>query len=238
MLFYKIVSIILYALALPIFIFSAICMAVASFIHSSIFYYSIKLFCRIILLSFGIIPKINGSFPKSGTYIIMMNHSSFIDIFLYPLVPTKRWTGVTAVENFKYPILSYLLRRLHAIPIERKNKRSAIKSIEKAEYVLKRGIHIGILPEGSRTATGRMRPLKKGGFHMAINANIPIIPVGITGAFTFKPKHRWWIAPCPISINIGRPISCDDYGILGLNGLLLRVEDDLKLLSGEIDANK
>ena len=108
-----------------------------------------------------------------------------MDVFLFHLVPRGSYSGVTAVENFNYPVFSLLIRRLKAIPIERNNPRQAIQSIEKAERVLKDGIHIGILPEGSRTTTGKMLPLKKGGFHMAINTKTSIIPVGISGAFDF-----------------------------------------------------
>jgi len=190
------------------------------------------------MLSFGVCPKTVGSFPSNGTFIIMMNHSSFLDVFLFPLIPKGAYSGVTAVENFKYPVFSSLIRRLKAIPIDRKNTRLAIKSIQKAERLLKEGIHIGILPEGSRTLTGKMGPLKKGGFHMAINAGASIIPVGISGAFTFKPKNRWWLMPGPITINIGDPIHYKEYSSLGIDGLLDLVDTKLKILSGEYNENK
>ena len=80
------------------------------------------------------------------------------------------------------------MRRIQAIPIDRKNRFTAIESIKKAEEVLKGGVHIGILPEGTRTLDGNIGPMKKGGFHMAINTETSIIPVGVYGAFNFKPK--------------------------------------------------
>lgn len=163
----------------------------------------------------------------------MMNHSSFIDAFIFPLVPRGCYSGVTAASNFKIPVFSSLLRRIQAIPIERNNLRSAINSIKRAEAVLMQEIHIGILPEGTRTLNGNMGPLKKGGFHMAINTGTPIIPVGILGAFDFKPKTRWWIKPAPITIKIGKIINTDSYENLGLDGLISLVEHRLKDLTGE-----
>ena len=233
MIFYMLFSIVLFIFSLPIFFCSAFLLIVISFLHYPFFFKVDKLFCRIIMLSFCVFPRIVGSFPKKGTFIIMMNHSSFLDVFLFPLVPRGAYSGVTAIENFKYPVFSYLIRRLKAIPIDRKNTRLAIQSIEKAEMVLNDGIHIGILPEGSRTTTGKMRPLKKGGFHMAINTKTSIIPVGISGAFNFKPKNRWWFKPGSITINIGDPIHPEEYTRLGINGLSGRVEEKLKYLSGE-----
>ena len=238
MIIYMLISILLYICSIPVFLFSAFCLIIVSFLYFPLFFKVDKFFCRLIMLSFGVHARVVGSFPKDGTFIIMMNHSSFIDVFLFPLIPCGPYSGVTAVENFKYPVFSSLIRRLKAIPIDRKNTLSAIQSIKRAEEVLNDGVHIGILPEGSRTITGKMRPLKKGGFHMAINTNTPIIPVGVSGAFEFKPKNRWWMKPCLITINIGDPISVDDYTALGVDGISTKVKNLLKSLSGETNENK
>jgi len=185
------------------------------------------------MAAFFIWPEIRGSFPKEGTYIIMMNHSSFLDVFIFPLIPVGQYTGVTAARNFNIPFFSSILRQIRAIPIQRKNLQAAIKSIERAEKVLENNIHIGILPEGTRTLNGRIGPMKKGSFHMAINTNTPIVPVGVSGAFSFKPKNRWWTRPVPITINIGGVISAKSYNELGLEGLMGVVGERLKQLSGE-----
>ena len=68
---------------------------------------------------------------------------------------------------------------------------------------------------------------------MALNTKTSIIPVGISGAFRFKPKSRWWLRPGFITINIGEPINHEEYKALGIDGLLKRVESKLKFLSGE-----
>ena len=144
----------------------------------------------------------------------MMNHTSFVDVFLFPLIPTGTYTGVTAAENFKLPIFSRLIKQINAIPIDRKNIDSAINSIKIAESVLNKNIHIGILPEGTLTINGKLNSLKKGGFHMAINTKCSIVPVGISGSFKFKPKNRWWLIPCKININIGEIIFYVYYIVL------------------------
>ncbi len=234
MILYIPLTCILYIIALPVFLFSSFFMLLISLINIQFFYFSIKYFCRIILFSMGLCPKINGSFPKNDTFIIMMNHSSFLDIFLFPLFMQGLWSGVTAKENFQYPILSTILQRLKAIAINRNNKKEALQSIRLAESAIYAGYHIGILPEGSRTTTGKMRPLKKGGFHMAINTQTPILPIGISGAFSVKPKNRWWIKPGPININIGSPIYINEENKSNINDLIKIVESKLKILSGEI----
>ena len=238
MLIYKILSIISYILFIPTFVLCAIMLIIISVISLPLFYMVDKFFCRIIMATFFVWPEIRGTFPKDGTYIIMMNHSSFLDVFIFPLIPRGHYTGVSAAKNFKIPIFSTLIRRIQAIPIERKNLKAAIEAIERAEKVLKQNIHIGILPEGTRTLNGRLGPLKKGGFHMAINTNTPIVPVGVSGTFNFKPKNRWWTKPVPITINIGEPINSNTYDELGLARLINVAEKKIKQLSGEINENK
>ena len=235
---YKILSLFLYVSGFLAFIFIAALLIISGFLFLPLFYKIDKLCCHIMLSALLVLPKIKGEFPSEGTYIIMMNHSSFLDVFIFPLIPRGAWTGVTAIENFKIPIFSTIIKRIQAIPIERKNRQAAFESIKQAENVLKQGIHIGILPEGTRTLDGKIKPLKKGGFHMAINTNTPIIPVGVSGAFEFKPKNRWWMKPGLVTVNIGDPISINDYTTLGVDGLSTKVEKLLKSLSGETNENK
>lgn len=235
---YKILSLFLYVSGFLAFIFIAALLIISGFLFLPLFYKIDKLCCHIMLSALLVLPKIKGGFPSDGTYIIMMNHSSFLDVFIFPLVPRGAWTGITAAENFKIPIFSTIIKRIQAIPIERKNRQAAFESIKQAENVLKQGIHIGILPEGTRTLDGKIKPLKKGGFHMAINTNTPIIPVGVSGAFDFKPKNRWWMKPGLVTVNIGDPISINDYTALGVDGLSTKVEKLLKSLSGETNENK
>ena len=235
---YKILSLFLYVSGFLAFIFIAALLIISGFLFLPLFYKIDKLCCHMMLSALLVFPKIKGDFPFDGTYIIMMNHSSFLDVFIFPLVPRGAWTGITAAENFKIPVFSTIIKRIQAIPIERKNRQAAFESIKQAENVLKQGIHIGILPEGTRTLDGKIKPLKKGGFHMAINTNTPIIPVGVSGAFDFKPKNRWWMKPGLVTVNIGDPISINDYTTLGVDGLSTKVEKLLKSLSGETNENK
>ena len=82
-------------------------------------------------------------------------------------------------------------------------------------------VNVGIMPEGSRTKDGKMQPFKKGGFHMAMNTSTSILPVGVPGVFSIKPKNRWWIKPGKIIINIGAPIDSKNKSV---DNLLLETQ--------------
>ena len=137
----------------------------------------------------------------------MFNHASFIDPFVFAYTMNAPATALVAIKNYKYPIWNSMLKRWKAIPIERKNKESAIKSIKAAEKILDSGISVVILPEGTRTITGNLSRFKKGGFHMAINTQTKILPVITQGLYTIKPKTRWTIHPGKAKMIIKEPIS-------------------------------
>jgi len=83
-----------------------------------------------------------------------------------------------------------------------------------------------------------MLPLKKGGFHMALNSKCNILPVGINGAFSYKPKNRWFLIPRMIKINIGTPINTSCFNIDNLDDFIMTVEKKIKELSGEYNEIK
>ncbi|MBC8214479.1 MAG: 1-acyl-sn-glycerol-3-phosphate acyltransferase [Candidatus Marinimicrobia bacterium] len=212
------------------FLFVGLITFLFSFISLKITYKLANYACRLFLLSMGVRLQINGKFPDKGVYIIMFNHSSFIDPFLLPVFTKGKYTGVVAQENLDIFLFGWILKRFKCIPIDRQNTVSAINNISKAGSVIKRGYHIGILPEGTRSLTGKMKPFKKGGFYMAMNTKTPILPVGIIGAYDFKPKNRNTIKPGIVKITIGEPIYPKANNKLELEKLLKQTEDAIKRL--------
>ncbi len=230
---YKILSIIIYCIWGAFFLLTGLIVLLCAFLYKPLVYPLIRIMAYMNLYFLGAFPRVSGHRPTDTPYIIMYNHSSFIDIFFLPIVAPGPFTGIVAKKNLKIPVFSWILKKFEAIPIQRSNKSNAISGIEHAEKVLDRGISVGILPEGSRTLDGKMLPLKKGGFHMALNSNCNILPVGINGAFLYKPKNRWFLMPRAVEINIGTPINTSDFNIDSLDDFIMTVEKKIKELSGE-----
>ena len=227
-------SIIRWTIFLPILIIGLSVLIIFSFINLKIVFWFSRPFCWILAFILGAKVKVEGEFPTDEKLVVMSNHSSFFDPFIYPFFMRGMFTGIVAEHNLKYPFWKQFLLRLNAIPINRKERTQAIKGIKKAEDVLKKGINIAILPEGTRTITGKLGKLKKGGFHLAMNTKASIIPIGIKGAFKLKPKTTWKLTSCEIIAKVGKPIPFSVYESLGIDGLLNKVEQELKILSGEI----
>ena len=226
------ISIVFYLTALCTFIIIGPLFVISSFILSDFLMYKMSKFvCYITLCSLGVRIEKRGKIPIDGSLIYMFNHGSFIDAFIFAQCTKGPCTALVAKENYDYPIWKSMLKRWKAIPINRENKDEAIKSIERAQEVINQGFDIIILPEGTRTITGKMKRFKKGGFHMAYNTKTPIQPVGCIGAFEFKPKNRWTISPRKVIVNFGEMITPDTYEALGVEGLIRKTENEIKKLT-------
>ena len=228
----KFFSILIYFNALAMLMVIGPLFVISSFILPKYWMYrSSQLVCYLLLKSLFVRVDTNGSLPKEGNYIYMFNHGGFIDPFVFAYIMESPCTALIAKENYRYPIWKSMLKRWDAIPIDRSNKQAAIESVKAAEEFLKTGMNVIILPEGTRTITGNLSRFKKGGFHMAYNTKISIVPIGCIGAFEFKPKNRWTLSPRTITVNFGDSIDPDSYDQLGVEGILKKTEEEIKRLS-------
>ncbi len=164
--------------------------------------------CRSLLHLLGFRIEVEGreNIHSGEQYIYMANHVNIFDVFVLGgyLPGIKR--GVEAAEHFEWPLWGAMIRRLGNIPIQRENLDAARRSLDIAAEVVKRGISIVILPEGHRTRDGALQQCKKGPFHMAKAAEVPIVPVGLSGMWEVKRyKDPHW-RPGRIRVRFGSPI--------------------------------
>ena len=232
---YRLISIILYFTGGIYFIFFVLYVIILSlFLGHQALYPTLPFLTRLQLLLLGAHIKLENKIPSKGQYIIMMNHSSFADVFFSVQPLLGKYTAILASFNFKIPIWGTMLRSFNAIPIYRQNQKKAIQGIKEAENIINNlGYHIVIFPEGTRTIDGKLQKFKKGGFHMAINTKTPIIPVAVIGGFKFKPKTRWYIKPSIINIKVGEPISVQNISINEIDDLMEKTHNIFKDLLDE-----
>ena len=181
-------------------------------------------FCNIFCSAF--IREVNGieNIPN-GASILASNHSSFLDIpaltfGVYKL--TKRKVRYIAKKELFYnPLMRYILESGRAIPIDRSKKdKSALKEALK---FLKNGEVIGIYPEGGRSLAGKIQKGKTGVARLALWAKVPVVPVGIKGAFEILPKGKMMPKfKKSIAVNIGKPIYFSRYYNRKITKKLLR----------------
>ncbi len=155
--------------------------------------------------------KGKSNIDPSKPYIFMSNHQSNFDIpvLLSHLNVQFRW--LAKAELFKIPLFGSAMRRAGYISIDRKNRISAIESLERAAEIIRKGVSVVIFPEGTRSRDGHIRPFKKGGFVMAIDSGVPIVPIVLHGTGHIMPKKRMHILPGNVWVDIHEPIETTGY---------------------------
>jgi 1-acyl-sn-glycerol-3-phosphate acyltransferase len=142
-------------------------------------------------------------------YVYMSNHQSHLDIpVLYSAIPSRTVRMVAKTELFRIPIFGRAMRAAGFVEVDRKNREAAIDSLRRAAAAIADGVSIWIAPEGHRSATGALGPLKKGGFHLAADSGTPIVPVAITGTLAVLPPGSRSMRPdLPVRVDFGAPIA-------------------------------
>jgi len=168
---------------------------------------------RSILVVSGVKVSVKGlsNVDLSAPYIYMPNHQSNFDIpvLLGHLTVQFRW--LAKMELFKIPIFGRAMRKAGYISIDRNNRQSAFESLKVAADKIKSGVSVLIFPEGTRSLDGRIRPFKKGGFVLAVDSGVPVVPVVITGTRAIMSKGRLRINPGQVSMVIHKPIDTSIY---------------------------
>ena len=172
-----------------------------------------RIWARGILYVSRIRVKINGlnKIDPSHSYVYMSNHQSNFDIpVLLAHLPVQfRW--LAKAELFKIPLFGRAMQGAGYVKIDRFNQESAFQSIKEAAAKMKDGVSVMIFPEGTRSRDGRIRPFKKGGFIMAVDAGVPIVPIVLQGTWSIMEKSSLQINTGDVVLNIEKPIATTSY---------------------------
>lgn len=158
--------------------------------------------------SMGLTFSIKGTekIVPGTSYIITPNHQSNADILALLMTLPVRFRWVVKKELLRIPLFGSAIRGTGAISLDRKDREGSVRRLREGTSKLGGGWSVLIYPEGTRSADGRLQPLKKGAFMMAVQTGIPILPVTCNGAFKVMPKKTLTIRPGHITVTIGDPI--------------------------------
>ena len=179
--------------------------------------------CILALSNIRVTVKGFSNLKPGRSYIYMANHMSNFDIpVLQAYLPVQfRW--LAKAELYKIPVFGYAMKRAGYISIDRSDRKSAIESLNKAVNIIRDGISVVIFPEGTRSRTHNIQPFKKGGFFLAVDSGVPIIPIIIHGTERIMPKKQMLIKPGNVTLEIAKPINSSDYTRKTKNDLMDKV---------------
>jgi 1-acyl-sn-glycerol-3-phosphate acyltransferase len=172
-----------------------------------------RIWARSILMFSWVPVRVEGlsNIEPDKSYVYMANHQSNFDIpVLLGYLPVQfRW--LAKAELFKIWGFGRAMRGAGYVKIDRFNQESAFESINEAAQKMKNGVSVMIFPEGTRSLDGRIKSFKKGGFVMAVDAGVPIVPVIIRGTWSIMDKSSLRIHHGAVEMEIAKPIDTTGY---------------------------
>ena len=144
--------------------------------------------------------------PEHGPLLVAANHLGMADQYFIALNIKRRMMYMAKEELFRHLPLRLLVQAFGAFPV----RRGLIdrRSLGQANQVLSSGLALFMFPEGTRSKDGKLQPAFPGSALIALDNNVPILPIGIAGLENVRKGPLWWIAhrhQLTVRINIGRP---------------------------------
>jgi 1-acyl-sn-glycerol-3-phosphate acyltransferase len=154
------------------------------------------------------------------SYVIVANHQSLFDVLLlYGLLGLDiKW--VMKKELRQVPVLGVACAAMGHILIDRSNTSAALASINNASKRIKDGISVVFFPEGTRSHNADLLPFKKGAFRLAVELQLPILPVTIIGSGHILPTDSLDLRPGRATLVFGAPISTRGHSSDDLTSLM------------------
>jgi len=156
--------------------------------------------------------------------VFIFNHTNNFDAFIMSKLLRVNFTGVAKKELETHPIMGPIGRLMKVAFIDRGDAKKAIETMKSVTDLAKEGISIVIAPEGTRSQKGLL-PFKKGAFHMAMEAQIPIVPVVLRNAEDLGARDAIFMRPGTVDVMVLPPISVADWTKTDLNDRVEAVRD-------------
>ncbi len=194
-----------------------------------------RVWSRLLLWTAGVSlrVKMHATLEPNQPYVFMANHQSTVDIWaIFVALPIKV-RFIAKKQLGRIPLFGWAMAVGRFIFIDRQNPLAARRSIDQACARIRSGSSVAIFPEGTRSRDGHLGPFKKGGFHLASSAGVPIVPVGIHGAHYVMPRGSLIVRRGPVIVEIGVPIPTTGPAVPDRDALVEQVRNEVARLSGQ-----
>lgn len=160
---------------------------------------------------------------SSRPAVFIFNHQSQLDVIVLASLLRTDFTGVAKKELQRDPIFAPLGWLADVAFVDRTNTEEAKKALEPAVEALRQGRSLAMAPEGTRSATPRLGPFKKGAFHVAMQAGVPIVPVVLRNAGELMPAHGALISSGTLQVAVLPPVPTTDWTVEDMPAQVARV---------------
>lgn len=156
---------------------------------------------------------------KHPVAVYASNHTSYMDTpVVFASLPFP-FRILAKKELWSLPFIGWYLQRSGQIPIDTMNTHATLSSLGAGVKALRARMPLFVFPEGRRTLTGALHPFLSGAAFLAIRAQVPLVPIALTGVFDLLPIHTRHFYPGELTLSAGEPIET--------KGMSLRQADEL-----------
>ncbi|MBN2347124.1 MAG: 1-acyl-sn-glycerol-3-phosphate acyltransferase [Candidatus Aminicenantes bacterium] len=221
-------SLLIWCLGLPWFAFWAlVVLLVGIFRAGALFEGLLKWLCRSLVWICGIRVAVSGfaNCRPDRQYILMMNHVNLFDGFVFYQSYPGKARGIEEESHFGWPFYGWVIRRMGQVPVNRRSGARAMESLRRAaEWIRsRRDFSFIVLPEGTRTRDGRLGPFKKGGFLLALETGLDILPLVQKGAYGINRRQSLLVRPGRVEFIIEKPVATAGYARENIAELIEKV---------------
>jgi 1-acyl-sn-glycerol-3-phosphate acyltransferase len=163
-------------------------------------------------------------------YILVSNHYSYLDIPCIVAAIPQPIRFMAKASLFKIPIFGWAIGRAGFIPIDRKNRRTAVKSFDLAADRIRKGNTIVIFPEEGRSRERTMRAFQRGAFLLAIRSEKTIVPIAVDSTYNVFPVGAKRVKPGRVTVRVGTPIPTENLTLKAKDSLLTQSRDQIETM--------
>jgi 1-acyl-sn-glycerol-3-phosphate acyltransferase len=143
---------------------------------------------------------------KYPVAVYASNHTSYMDTpVIFAALPFQ-FRILARKDLWPIAFIGWYLDRSGQIPVDTANPHATLSSLGAGVRALRSGMPIFVFPEGGRTSTGELRPFQSGAAYLAIRAQVPLVPLALSGVFDLLPIHTRHLYPGELTLTAGEPI--------------------------------
>jgi 1-acyl-sn-glycerol-3-phosphate acyltransferase len=167
---------------------------------------------------------------KQPVAVYASNHTSYMDIpVIFSSLPFQ-FRIFAKKELWGMPFIGWYLNRSGQIPIDVRNPSAARSSLGAGARALRSGMALVVFPEGARTKDGKLQSFQSGAAFLAIRAQVPLVPMALSGVYELQPIHTHHFYPGDLTLRIGEPIETTGMTLRQTDELTTRLRESIEKL--------
>jgi 1-acyl-sn-glycerol-3-phosphate acyltransferase len=173
---------------------------------------------------------------KHPVAVYAANHTSYMDTPVVFAALPFQFRILAKKKLWPIAFIGWYLDRSGQIPIDTQNPRATLSSLSAGVKALRSGMPLFVFPEGGRTPDGELQPFLSGAAYLAIRAQVPLVPIALSGVYDLLPMHTRHLYPGPLTLAAGEPIPTTGMTIRQTDELTEKLRAAIQQLSGQADA--